>query len=122
MKWSSFDRIGDGLIGGVLFAVVFLCYVFACIGCATTKCPPCVPEQEVVTIEVPVLSCPSPAELPTLTYPEWPKPPQIVTEGAAKGFYADVVATQRARERLLLDRVQVLEDQLNQYREEDTPH
>ena len=121
MRWSSFDRIGDGLIGGTLAAIVLLCYVFSCLGCATTKCPPCVPEQEIVTIQVPVLSCPVPAVLPTLTYPEWPKPPQIASEGAVKGFYADVVATSKAREKILLDRIQVLDEQIQQYRGEDTP-
>jgi len=113
---------GEWFLGGCLAGVVVLMYVFSCLGCATTKCPPCVPEQEVVTIEVPVLSCPVPAQLPPLSYPEWPKPPQIVTEGARKGFYADTAATQKAREKILLDRIGVLEGQLNQYRGEDTPH
>ena len=112
---------GEWFLSGCLAGVVVLMYVFSCLGCATTKCPPCVPEQEIVTIQVPVLSCPVPAVLPDLTYPDWPEPPQIISEGATKGFYADVVAVGKAREKILLDRIQVLGDQLEQYRGGDSP-
>ena len=116
MKWSNFDRIGDGLIGGVLFAVILICYIFSCLGCATTQCPPCVPETEIITIEVPVLSCPAFEPLPTLTYPEWPEAPQGASEVSLKAFYADVVATLKARERILLERLLILEGLLDNYR------
>ena len=46
---------------------------------------------------------------------------KISPEGAAKAFYADVVATGKAREKILLDRIAALAEQLNQYRGEGTP-
>jgi hypothetical protein len=107
---------GDGLIGGVIAAVIFLCYLVSCLGCATTACPPCIPEIETITMYVPTLSCPEPEILPTLTYPDWPEVPYGASEGALKAFYADVVATQAARERILLEYIEALELLLNVYR------
>ena len=116
MKLDEFlERGADGLIGGVLAGVILLCYVFSCLGCATTKCPPCIPEIETITVKVPVLSCPEPEPLPTLEYPSWPEVPYGASEGALKAFYADVVATQAARERILLERIEALESLLDNY-------
>jgi hypothetical protein len=51
-----------------------------------------------------------------LEYPEWPETPQGASEGSLRAFYADVVATIHARERILLERIAVLEELLNSYR------
>ena len=121
MKYDNwFERVGDGLLGGIIAAVILLCYVFSCIGCAsTTPCPPCVPEIETITVNVPTLACPAFEPLPTLTYPSWPEVPLVASEGAYKAFYADVVATLSARERILLGRISALELILDTYKAED---
>ena len=116
MREEDRDRIADGLIGGILFAVVLLCYIFSCLGCAsTTPCPPCIPETEVVTVVAPVLACPPPPSFPTLTIPEWPTVPSSATADSTKAFYADVAATIRARERILRERLLILELALDTY-------
>ena len=111
------DRITDGLLGGCIFAVLLLCYLISCLGCATTQCPPCVPEIEEIVIKVPVLSCPAFEPLPLLTYPQWPEVPHRASSEELRAFYADVVATLHAREKILLERVEALETVLNTYRQ-----
>ena len=113
---KSDNAIEEGLIGGVIAAVILICYALSCMGCATTQCPPCVPEIETITVKVPVLSCPAPEALPTLTYPSWPEVPQTASEDDWKAFYANVVATLAAREKILQSRVAALEEMLDYYR------
>lgn len=116
MKLDEFlERAGDGLIGGVIAAVILLCYLISCLGCATTACPECIPEIKTITVKVPVLSCPEPEPLPTLACPDWPEVPQVASEEAYKSFYADVVATQAARESILLQHIAALETLLDSY-------
>ena len=105
----------DGCILGII--VVFFIWMFLTnTGCATTACPPCVPEIETITVKVPVPSCEPPEELPTLTYPSWPEVPQGASEDDWKAFYAGVVATVAARERIFLDRIEAIEKILDGYR------
>ena len=118
MKLDEFlERGADGLMGGVIAAVIFLCYLVSCLGCATVKpCPPCIPEVETITVKVPVLSCPEPEILPTLEYPDWPEVPYGGSEEDLKAWYADIAATLHARERILLERIEALELLLDSYR------
>ena len=109
------ERVVDALLGGVIFAVIFLCYLLSCLGCATTKCPPCVPEIEEIAVYVPTLSCPAFEPLPALAYPEWPETPYRASSEELRAFYADVVATLHARERILLERIEALEMLLKTY-------
>ena len=113
---KTHNDIEEGLIGGLIAAVVLICYALSCMGCATTQCPPCVPEIETITVKVPVDACEPPEPLPTLTYPEWPEVPQTASEDEWKAFYADVVATQWAREKIFLDRIEAIEKILDGYR------
>ena len=113
---KTHNDIEEGLIGGLIAAAVLICYVLSCIGCATTQCPPCVPEVETVVINVPVDACEPPEALPTLTYPQWPEVPQTASEDDWKAFYANVVAVQAAREKILLDRLTAIEKILDGYR------
>lgn len=111
--------LGEWFLGGCILGIIAVMYalmILSNIGCATTQCPPCVPEIETITVKVPTLACPAPEALPTLTYPSWPKAPQIVSEGALKAFYVDVVVVGKAREKILLDRIRVLSEMLDQYR------
>ena len=117
MKYEWHERISDGLLGGIIFAVIFLCYIISCLGCATTKCPPCIPETETITVNVPTLACPAFEPLPDLEYPPWPRVPYSASEGALKAFYADVVSTLHSRERILLERIAALEELLDTYRQ-----
>ncbi|KKN78996.1 hypothetical protein LCGC14_0344720 [marine sediment metagenome] len=118
MKLGKFlDHGAEGLIGGVVAAVIFLCYLISCLGCVSTT--PCIPEIETITVYVPSLSCPEPEILPTLTYPDWPEVPYGGSQVALKAWYADVVATLRARERILLTRISTLVLLLDSYRTED---
>ena len=117
MKYDDWlERGADGLLGGVIAGVILLCYLVSCLGCATTKCPPCIPEVEIVEVLTPVLSCPPPPAIPSLSMPEWPEVPTAATADSIKAFYADVVSTLKARERILLERLEVLEKILGSYR------
>ena len=113
---KTHNDIEEGLIGGLIAAVVLICYALSCMGCATTQCPECIPEIETITVKVPVDACEPPEPLPTLTYPEWPEVPQTASEDEWKAFYADVVATQWAREKIFLDRIEAIEKILDGYR------
>jgi len=105
----------DGCILGII-VIFFIIMLLNSYGCATTACPPCVPEIETITVKVPVDACEPPEELPTLTYPPWPEVPQGASEDAWKAFYADVVAAVAARERIFLDRIEAIEKILDGYR------
>lgn len=105
----------DGCILGII-VVFFIIMLLTNFGCATTKCPPCVPEIETITVKVPVDACEPPEELPTLTYPPWPEVPQGASEDDWKAFYADVAVTLKAREKILQSRIAALEELLNTYR------
>jgi hypothetical protein len=113
---KTHNDIEEGLIGGAIAAVILTCYAISCMGCSTTQCPPCVPIVETITIKVPVDACEPPEILPTLEYPEWPKPPQGASEDAWKAFYADVVATSEARERIFLAHIAAQSALLDSYR------
>ena len=115
MKFSDND-IQDGILGGIMAAVVLTCYLLSCLGCTTTQCPPCIPEVETITINVPVDSCEPPEALPTLEYPPWPKVPQAASEDDWKAFYAIVVATVDARERIFLAHIAAQKELLDSYR------
>ena len=118
MKYEWHERISDALLGGVIAAVIFLCYIISCLGCSSTRlCSECVPETEIITIEVPVLSCPAFEPLPMLTYPEWPEVPYRASSEELRAFYAEVVATLHARERILLERILALEELLDTYKQ-----
>jgi hypothetical protein len=75
-----------------------------------------VPIVETITIKVPVDACEPPEDLPTLEYPSWPEVPQGASEDAWKAFYADVVATVAARERIFLAHVAAQKELLDSYR------
>jgi len=113
---KTYNDIEEGLIGGLIAAVVLICYALSCMGCATTQCPPCVAEVETITVKVPVLACNPPEELPALTYPSWPLVPTAASEDDWKTFYADVTATLAAREKILQSRIAALEELLDHYR------
>ena len=100
-------------LGGVICIVILL----SCVGCATTKCPECVPEVQVVRVDVPVPSCEPPPVLPILEYPEWPTLVVDPTEDELKAFYAACVATLNAREKIMLERIKSLQSILQEYRD-----
>jgi hypothetical protein len=113
-----FDRndLEEGLLGGILAAIILLFYVVSCLGCSTTACPPCVPIVETITVLAPVDACEPPEQLPTLEYPQWPEVPQTASGDALKAFYADVAATIAARERIFLSYIAAQKKLLDAYR------
>ena len=106
----------DGCILGII-VVFFIIMLLSNYGCATTACPPCVAEVETVVVKVPVESCPEPPDIPALSYPSWPEIPTEYTDEGLKRFYADVVAVIAAREKIFLDRIRVLGEILDGYRD-----
>ena len=115
-KWKWLDFIGDGLLAGVLAAVILLVYMIMSLGCATT-CPPCQPTIETVEVEVPVYSCPEPPQMPALALPALPDPPiPEVDEEGLKSWYAQVASLVKAREKIFLEYVKSLESILQEYR------
>jgi hypothetical protein len=116
-KWKWLDAVGDGLLGGVLAAVILLCYLITCLGCTTT-CPPCQPTIETVEVKVPVYSCPSPPESEMPLAPAYPILPDQSSDQDIKAWYAEVASLVKAREKILLDYVKYLQDILEEYRTE----
>ena len=105
------------IVAVLLGGAVALLIVFSCIGCATTKCPECVPEVQVVSVSVPVPSCEPPAVLPMVEYPDWPTLVRDPSEGELKAFYAECVAVQHAREKIMLEAIRARDLILEEYRE-----
>ena len=97
----------------VIGSVVALSLMFSCLGCSSVKaCPDCIPEIQTVEVKVPVYSCPPTEELPPLVLPAWPVLPAEVDEGQLKAFYVDCVATLHARERALLEYIELVKANL----------
>ena len=115
----KYDNSGtEGCWFGALFAVIALAVIIMLLsaGCATT-CPPCIPKVETVEVKVPVYSCPSPEELPLLDLPSLPPVPQDgASESEIKAWYAQMVSAVKARQQILLNRIQLLEEFLDRYR------
>ena len=104
----------EGCLGGVFLGLVVILFMFMMLmGCATT-CPP--PKAQVVKEEVPVYSCPEPPDLPALDLPWFPVPPAPdASHEAIKEWYSQMVSVTKQREKLLLARVEALQEILKQY-------
>ena len=113
-RWKWLDLVGDGLLAGVLAAVILLCIFIMSLGCST--CPPCQPTIETVEVKVPVYSCPAPPELQSIVLPEFPGAPADLGEEDQKSWYAQVASLVKAREKTLLEYVKYLQDILEEYR------
>jgi len=97
----------------VIGGVIFLSLVFSCLGCTSVKaCPECIPEVQTVEVKIPVYSCPPTEDLPPLVLPAWPVLPEGADEGQLKEFYSDCVATLHARERALLEYIELVKANL----------
>ena len=101
-----------GFVFGAIAALIFILMVVSCLsGCATTQCPPCVPERETITIKQPVDACEPALDVPPIELPTWPSvPAQGVSEAQLKAFYAQVVATQNAREKIYEEYIRNLQN------------
>ena len=100
----------------IIGSAVAIALLLSCIGCATTKCPECVPEVQVVSVSVPVPSCAVPPVLPVLDLPDWPKLVTDPKESEMKAFYAQCVAVQKAREKIMLEAIRSRDLILDEYR------
>jgi len=115
MKYD--DSGSEGCWYGMLFAVLILCAIimFLSMGCATT-CPPCQPEIQTVEVKVPVYSCPEAPEVPPLLLPGFPVLQDAATESETKAWYAEMVSVVEQTRDLLLQRIDLLEEMLDRYR------
>jgi hypothetical protein len=114
------DKLFNGCLPGILAGLILIAFVLSFLlsaGCAST-CPP--PKVEVVEVKVPVYSCPEPPEeVSSLQLPDYPVPPpdNVQPEGQ-KSWYAEMVAVVKARHQILLDRIEYLEEILEEYRQQ----
>ena len=97
----------------MVLIVAMLSLLISLLGCSSVKaCPECIPEIQTVEVKVPVYSCPPTEELPPLVLPAWPVLPTEADEGQLKEFYSDCVATLHARERALLEYIELVKANL----------
>ena len=131
-EMTNYDPVDplETLMTVCLLGAITICVFLSC-GCATTKCPECVPEIQVVSVSVPVPSCEPPAVLPILEYPDWPtlvtdpstldgsltdREAELLVEAQLKAFYAQCVAVQHAREKIMLEAIRSRDLILEEYR------
>ena len=97
----------------MVLIVAMLSLLISLLGCSSVKaCPECIPEIQTIEVKVPVYSCPPTEELPPLVLPAWPVLPTEADEGQLKAFYVDCVATLHARERALLEYIELVKANL----------
>ena len=97
----------------MVLIVAMLSLLISLLGCSSVKaCPECIPEIQTIEVKVPVYSCPPTEELPPLVLPAWPVLPEGADEGQLKAFYVDCVATLHARERALLEYIELVKANL----------
>jgi len=108
------DNMRDVFVWGpAILVAVALCVLFTCLGCSSV-CPP--PKVETVEVNIPVYSCPEAQEVPQLVLPDFPVLPDGFSEEQSKDWYAEMVSVAKARHKILLARIQALEEMLDQYR------
>jgi len=110
-KWI--ESFSNGCLAGLLAAVILLCVLIMSLGCAT--CPPCQPRVETVEVKVPVYSCPEPPELPETLLVQYPALPGNPSDQDWKDWYAEMVATAKARHQILLDHLAHCKEILSSY-------
>jgi hypothetical protein len=98
-----------------LMFLILVCFFLSCIGCSTTRCPECVPEIVTREIQVPVRYCEPPPQFEDLELAAWPVLPGNPTEDDIKQWYARCVSTLEARERALLNRIELYREVLSGY-------
>jgi len=97
----------------MVLIVAMLSLLISLLGCSSVKaCPECIPEIQTIEVKVPVYSCPPTEELPPLVLPAWPVLPEGASEDQLKEFYSDCVATLHARERALLEYIELVKANL----------
>ena len=111
MKEPRFG-IADVIISSMLFVLVVMMFVLA-VGCAST-CPPA--KTKILEVIVPVYSCPQPPQSLPLILPTSPPEPETLTEEEAKNWYAKMAVWVKVSHQMLLDRIQYLEEILEEYR------
>ena len=102
----------------IVGSVLLLALVLSAIGCSSaTLCPECIPEVVYEEIVLPVRVCEPPATVDTLYLPGWPTLPDNATTDQIKSWYAECAAVLEAREALLHNRIKLLSDMLDTYKE-----
>jgi len=105
---------GCGFISALLFVLFFALVFFSLSGCSTMSELECPPPPECPVIEEETFACPEPRQLPELILPSFPpKPLELLL---VNSWAADVAEIAIAREKIMLDRIEVLEQILDEYR------
>jgi hypothetical protein len=118
MDWHEkeverFKGVCEGCLGGILLGLIVLLFLMLSFGCRTS----CPSKIETVEVKVPVYSCPSPQELPPLQLPDYPPAPhQDSPEADIKDWYAEMVRVAKIRYEVVLTRMLILQEILDQYR------
>lgn len=99
----------------ILAGSIAVCFLLSCIGC--TSCPECIPEIQTVEVNVPVRYCEPPPTIAELNLPPWPKLPENPTEEQLKEWYARCVSTLEAREKIMMERVELYRRIVAEYAE-----
>lgn len=113
-KPDALETLAAIVIGGV----VVLSLIFSLIGCSSVKaCPECIPKVETVEVKVPVRVCEKPPIISDVVLPEWPELQDNPTQDELKSWYAEMVSVLKAREKILRNRINLLNDILEGYKE-----
>lgn len=122
MEWKPEDEarfrgVAEGCLSGLLLGlVIFLFIIILLTGCST--CPPCQPRVETVEVQVPVYSCPEAPPLPDIVLPQFPEPPESDSPSEDWiAWYAEMVTVAKTRYEIVLTRMLVIEQLLDEYRE-----
>ena len=102
--------------GGFTVKVITSICVIAVIMTGCSTCPPCVPTTEVQEVITPVYSCPEPPDTPPVVLPPWPMLPPNATDTQMKQWYLEMARTFKARQMILTEHVESLNEMLNAYR------
>ena len=99
----------------IIGSAIALSLMMSCLGCKT--CPPCQPEIITKEVKIPVRYCEKPGDLPVLSIPAYPEPPEDADEDSLRQWYVDMVKVVKMREKILRDRIAELNMLLEPYRD-----
>ena len=101
-------------VTGALVALIMVFLMLSSTGCSSTSELECPPAPECPVIEEETFACPEPRSLPELVLPSFPPKPLELLE--LNLWAVSMAETVIARENILLERIDTLEEILDEYR------